>query len=491
MKIYILLLLIFTTSIIGAQPTEELQKLIGHDADTGSYFGVDVSISGDYAIVGASGEKNYSVRTGVAYIYKNLNNSWELQNKITASDAEFRDWFGESVCISGNYAIVGACGNDDGAYQTGSAYIFRNNNGIWEQQVKLLAFDGKEYDHFGRKVAIYDDYAVVAATDDEDDGYNGGIVYIYKNNGGNWDFHQKLDAADGADYFHFGTSVDISETYLLIGTVANVDEQRAYMYKNVNGIWQLDDILIPADGEINEGFAKSVHIDGDYAIIGSPFDRDNEALSGSAYIFKLVGNDWQEEQKLLAFDGVINDLFGYSVSISGNYALIGARQDNINDINSGSAYLFENNGSNWVFHSKQYASDGELRDYFGKVDIDGNYSIIGAWHNSNEKGIEAGAAYIFGPLPTAIQQFDIENNISAYPNPTTAISIIKLTVEHDAKVKMITYNALGIVVQKSKIISLTKGKHQLPWDGNKLPKGNYFIRIQSNSGSSTIKIMKQ
>jgi len=483
MRNYILILLLLITGIIVSQPTIEFQKLIPHDGDTGSIFGYNVRISGNYAIVGASTEKLNNIRTGVAYVYKNENNRWKLQNKLTADDAEFRDSFGESVGISGNYAIVGAWGNDDGAYQTGSAYIFHNNNGIWEQQAKLLASDGLEYDHFGKKVAIYDNYAVVAARDDEDDGYNGGTVYIYKNNGGNWDFHQKLDAADGADYFHFGTSVDINGNHLLVGTVANVDEQRAYMYKNVDGIWQLEDILIPDDGEINEGFAKSVHIDGDYAIIGALNDTDNGANSGSAYIFKLIGNVWQQQEKLLAFDGSINDLFGASVSISGNYALIGAIHDNINDINSGSSYLFENIEDNWVFHSKQSASDGELRDYFGSVDIDGDYSIIGAWHNSNEKGINAGAAYIFGPPTTSTLQIN-NTNIKVFPNPTTGT--VNISSTENKIIKIVVTDILGQVIVEDKNPKIVSSM-----DFSNHKRGIYFISVQTEDEVITIKIFKQ
>jgi len=69
-------------------------------------------------------------------------------------------------------------------------------------------------------------------------------------------------------------------------------------------------------------------------------DDDNGTNSGSAYIFKRSGTSWAEEAKLTASDGDDADYFGSSVSISGDYAIVGAYWDDDNGTNSGSAYIF-------------------------------------------------------------------------------------------------------------------------------------------------------
>jgi len=93
-----------------------------------------------------------------------------------------------------------------------------------------------------------------------------------------------------------------------------------------------------ADGDI---FGRSVSISGDYAIVGAFWDDDNGIDSGSAYIFKRSGTSWAEEAKLTASDGAAIDQFGWSVSISGEYAIVGAHLDDDNGADSGSAYIFE------------------------------------------------------------------------------------------------------------------------------------------------------
>ena len=95
------------------------------------------------------------------------------------------------------------------------------------------------------------------------------------------------------------------------------------------------------DGATNDYFGYSVSISGNYAIIGASGDEDQGNDSGSAYIFIRNGTTWTEQQKLTASDWGSNDLFGISVNISGDYAAVGANHSNDNGNNSGSAYIFE------------------------------------------------------------------------------------------------------------------------------------------------------
>ena len=80
--------------------------------------------------------------------------------KLTASDAAKDHWFGMSVSISGDYAIVGANGNDDAGSNSGSAYIFVRSAETWNEQAKLTASDAAWEDRFGSSVSINDTYAI-------------------------------------------------------------------------------------------------------------------------------------------------------------------------------------------------------------------------------------------------------------------------------------------------------------------------------------------
>ena len=114
--------------------------------------------------------------SGSAYIFKRSGTSWSQQDKLTASDAVTNDYFGFSVSISGDNAIMGAWGNDDDG---GSAYIFTRSGTSWSQQTKLTASDAVTNDYFGSSVSISGDNAIVGAWGNDDDGSNSGSAYVY------------------------------------------------------------------------------------------------------------------------------------------------------------------------------------------------------------------------------------------------------------------------------------------------------------------------
>ncbi|MDD3666524.1 MAG: FG-GAP repeat protein, partial [Bacteroidales bacterium] len=200
----IFITMLFLTTAIGfnsaqAQDWNQIIKACASDREADDWFGVSVSISGDYAIVGAYLEDHdasggaYASGAGSAYIFKNTAGTWTQVQKIVTSDREAGDEFGCSVSISGDYAIVGAVGEDHdtigGAYTdgAGSAYIFKNTAGAWQQVQKIVASDREAEDFFGTSVSISGDYAIVGADDEDHDASGGafalkaGSAYIFKN----------------------------------------------------------------------------------------------------------------------------------------------------------------------------------------------------------------------------------------------------------------------------------------------------------------------
>ena len=156
--------------------------------------------------------------------------------------------------------------------------------------------------------------------------------------------------------------------------------------------------MLASDGTANDEFGTSVSISGDYAIVGASRDDDNGTWSGSAYIFTpndVDPNNWDQVAKLTASDGADYDHFGGSVSVSGDYAIVGAWGD---DSYTGSAYIFKRDGTNWSEQAKLLASDGAATDRFGvSVSVSGAYAIVGA-RDDDDNGTDSGAAYMFGKI---------------------------------------------------------------------------------------------
>ena len=375
------------------------QKLISLDGTDEDAFGRCVSIDGDYAVIGTPHNDDNGENSGSAYIFKNNGSNWVQQQKLTASDAAESDLFGYYVSISGNHVIVGAPYNDDNGDMSGSAYIFKNIGAQWIEQQKITASDGAASDLFGF-VSINGEYAIIGAPYDDDIGSNTGSIYIYKFDGVSWTEQQKLHASDTSSFIGFGTTVNINDEYAIIGAPFKDDlgsnSGCVYVFKNNEENWIENQKLTASDGVTDDLFGRCVSMDGGYIAIGAPKDDDNKENSGSVYLFKNNDSGWAEEQKITAFDGDANDTFGNCVSIDENQLIVGAENSDGFEIDTGSAYIFKCDGANWVEEEKFTASDSETEDFFGEtVSIFGNFAIVGAGLDDNINGVDAGSVYIF------------------------------------------------------------------------------------------------
>ena len=345
----------------------EIHKLVADDGAASDYFGFSVAIDGNYAIVGSYSDddnsSNIGSNSGSAYIF-NVQTGAEL-HKLNATDAMGGDYFGQSVAISGNYAIVGAHSDDltNIGDNKGSAYIFNVTTGT--EIRKLVADDGADDDTFGVSVAIDGNYAIVGASYDDDKGSASGSAYIFNVTTGT-QLHKLIDSNGGVNY-RFGGSVAISGNYAIVGSWDDVDDS-AFIFDVTTGT-QLHKLIHSDAGGTNFRFGYRVAISGNYAIIGADLGYNNNVLTGVAYIFDVTTG--KEIKKLFASDGAVNDYFGCSVAISGNYAIVGAYADDDNGSSSGSAYIFGHIEDDLL----KITNDSPNMIVNGNIDVNGNVGI--------------------------------------------------------------------------------------------------------------------
>lgn len=269
----------------------------------------------------------------------------ETQFKLTAGDGVAEDRFGGAVAVHRDYASVGAPRDD---LNRGAAYVFRRNDAEWSQVSKLTASDGTASDRFGDRfgvaVDISGDYAIVGASSATTTSGDGtGAAYVYKRDGDVWSLVSKLTASDGAAGDVFGPAVAISADHIIVGTSFaansfNVDS--AYIFKRTGNDWVIDTRLTTDDGTAGDLFGASIAISENYAVVGARRDGDNGRFSGAAYLFERRDGTWEQASKLTASDGTAFNRFGYSVAISEDYVIVGAPTDDDNGFESGSAYVF-------------------------------------------------------------------------------------------------------------------------------------------------------
>jgi len=380
----------------GSSWTEYGDKLTAGDPATWDYFGSSVSISGDRLIVGAYGNDDNGSNSGSAYVFRLNEGTWVQEKKLTPSDSASGDEFGRSVCISGTRAIVGAHNNDDQGGSSGSAYIFKLNGSTWEQEQKLTASDGASSDYFGWAVSMSGEKAIVGAYgDDDNEALGSGSAYVFRYDGSTWVQDKKYIASDGAQSDRFGYSVAISDTWTIAGAYyddnTTSNSGSIYLFYSPLSTWNVQK-LTASDGNSGDWFGRSVSVSGDWAVVGAVADDDNGENSGSASIYRWDGTSWDKHQDIVPSNPSAFERFGCSVCMSGERVIVGASQDN--NI-TGAAYIFSLNGDTWEQMQKLTASDGAEGDWFGySVSISGDRAIVGAYRDADE-GLNYGSAYIF------------------------------------------------------------------------------------------------
>jgi len=224
-------------------------KLIASDGYTNDEFGKSVSLSGDTALIGAWMDDALGTNSGSAYVFTRTGTTWTQQQKLIASDGAPDERFGWSVFISGDTALIGAWLDDDNGADSGSAYVFIRTGNTWTQQTKLIASDGVAGDWFGSSVSLDGDTALIGAYKDDDNGQDSGSAYVFIRTGTTWTQQQKLIASDGGAGDCFGKSVSLSGDTALIGAPYDddngVDSGSAFVFTRAGEINVYKGIWVP------------------------------------------------------------------------------------------------------------------------------------------------------------------------------------------------------------------------------------------------------
>ncbi len=340
---------VFRRDVGGADHWGQVCKLLAPDGLPVDNLGRAVCLDGDTLIAGAYGHPGGS-DTGAAYVFRRSSgdpNQWNFVKKLTASDGAPDDLFGFAVALGGDTALVGAYTKNVVGIRSGATYVFERNFGgpdQWGQVKELQPEDAAAYVYFGVAIGLSGDTAIIGAYWQTD---LPGRAYIFERDAGgpdNW--------GQTAEFFahgleSFGYAVSIGTDTALVGAYANGDggpgSGRAYVFQRDQGgpgAWGEAASLAAQDAGPYKNLGWSVAMGGSTALVGAP---GRSVARGGAYVFRPAARSrdtWEQVSLLLAADGAPSDLFGYSVSLSGNIAVVGAQQDDDHGDGSGSAYVF-------------------------------------------------------------------------------------------------------------------------------------------------------
>ncbi len=404
----------------------------GGDTTAGHYFGGSVALSGDTLVVGASGVSGSGSNSGAAYVFK-LGSGWTQQAKLTAPapDAAAQLFFGYSALMIDNQTVMIGTpyANSRGKSSTGGIYIYRLVGGNWDFNGKMQSHDRQSGDSYGISLAYSlintTQTLIVGAPGVDDNGDGAGAAYsvnltginvdsdgdkianafdncpVSNPNQENLDGDAKGDACDddidgdgalnGADAFPLDGNETLDTDGDGMGNNIDPDADGDGIPDRIEVALGLNP-LDPADALLNPDGDKD-------PLTNTPYTNLAEYLAGTD-INNAADNPGTLKatyQKLISKDGTLNDNFGNSAAIAGDYAIIGAVNGKSNGSSSGAAYIFEkDDAGKWSQKAKLVASDAANLAKFGSsVAIFDNVAVVGAPGASHSGFTNAGAIYIF------------------------------------------------------------------------------------------------
>jgi len=323
--------------------------------------------------------------------------------KLLASDGAEDEQFGQAISLAGDRLAIGAPLDDPNGEDSGSAYVFeRDTEGDWVQVAKLLAPDGSPGDEFGDSVSLNGDRLAIGAPE-RPFGDGPGAVYIFERDvDGRWSIAAQVFSRDGDVRDGFGRSVALEDDRLAVGADGDDDAATSagavYIFeRDAGGTWTQVAKLVPNDAAQFDAFGRSVCLDGSRVVLNSAVAIGNGPLSGAAYVFdRDTDGTWVQVAKVVSPGGAGFDYFGVSAAVDGDRLVVGARGDDENGTNSGAVVFFERDADGfWRPVAKIFANDAEAFSDFGNsVSLEGDRAVVTSDRN-DDNGTDSGAAYLF------------------------------------------------------------------------------------------------
>lgn len=467
-------------------------KIVSDNRESRAEYGTSVSITDNFAAVGASRE---TIASGAAYVYaKDGQGEWTHLQRLAATDPNEGAEYGGGIKFSTDYLVVAAGRADIGGTQrAGALYVYDHNNNSWDFSTKLIASDFTSEAKLGMNPTSLDVEGNTIVAGAPGDNAWTGSVYVFTREAGIWTEAQKILSPTPQPNDVFGVGVALSGDYLVVGA-NEVDGRKgaAYVYeKNGDGEFEYTQTLMASDATNDDFFGTAVSIGGNQMVIGAYGSNQEQ---GAAYVFERDGQgNWTEVQKLTGNISSESTQFGWSTHMQQGFILISA--PHLFGLEAGEVYFYKREASgDWTEEAIIQGNDTAGEDFFGwNVAMHGNELIVGApWEDHDENGgneiDRAGSAYIFKD-PTLLGVIDLypqSTTIRIYPNPAT--DVVTLESRDKAIKKVQIFDLDGSLIEETSNIG--RALHHMKI--SRLSNGIYFVQINFGDGSKvTEKLIKQ
>jgi hypothetical protein len=385
-------------SLAQAQCPGELihSPLRWHDA----WFGGSVQLEGDVAVVGDRGDHTFIGGSGAVHTYRLVEGVWKFESTVFHSRISERDGFGGAVALDGPDRFAASAGGEDAAgFAVGAAYIFEHNGEAWHEVAEILPPIFEGHNGFGSAVALRGDTLAVSGPSFIVGEVAAGAVYIFREEDGRWEFKQLLVAPDPRLGARFGNALALDGGWLMVG--APWDKElghlagAVYLYRrSAESDFKLVEKLPPPNPGDGPEFGWSLALDGATLAVGAPNSDGLFATQGAVFVYRFLGEEWRLEQRL-DHDPIGNDALGASVAMRRDILVAGAPRHYIPERTYGAAYAFQRRPDGSWRQAAKLLPESFGASFGWSTATDGASVIVGSPEETVGGAPATGAAHIF------------------------------------------------------------------------------------------------
>ena len=294
-------------------------------------------------------------------------------------DTDIAQLVEEQLLLYSDGHVIPQCVSTDGqriAFTVETDYQGKN----WHREIRIYNFDGAQWlleqiivgtpplswdITFGSSLDIDGDILVIGDTSygyDPDENY--GCAHVYRFNGKSWVADSTLLLPFGSTQYPSGFDLQLGRAIAISNGVAAVATERSVFLFDVSS----DSSTGVQHIRLDDGWPSpgGIDIEGDRLItpVGY-YDFDSELIG--AKIFEFDGFEWVETAILSPFDVTGSDMAGYNLDLDGDRALMTSPRDNDLGISTGSAYIWDYDGTDWVFSAKLWSDRATGGQEFGQL----------------------------------------------------------------------------------------------------------------------------
>jgi len=386
-RVLLMVAALLTTTTASAQ----ISRLPHADTTRGNAFGISVAISGDRVLVGASGEDACGTNSGAAYVYERSDSTglWVETARLVAADCRAGTFFGRSLDLDGDRAVIAAAGEFFSLTVPNAAYVFeRDSTGTWQQMDKLRPDPNVQEGGFASAVSLDGDQLLVTASGDATDGEYGGGAYVFtRQTNGRWEKQVRLESPGALEDGIFGGAGRISGDRIAVAASTYFQERPGSVYlfnRTAAGEWVFEERI----GGVRDFFI-SLDLQGDLLLVGER--KAERRQSGRATLYRRAEDgEWRQEAVMMPRKAYALGAFGSLVSLSEDHVLAAGFDEQLQmDFNIDRVvFLFGRDPDTGDWTQRRIVDIGEVA-FGASIDHDGRYAVIGQAGDS-----EPGAAYV-------------------------------------------------------------------------------------------------